>query len=280
MTTTYILAALAAFGLFVSIVLIPARMAWASAGTARPAGGGWWVLSLVAVALWAFTTSSGLKAHAKTNTSLALAQLKVATAAEILQEPEAWLNVPVVVHDVAYCAERMADPNAEGLLATRVKSYGEEEYEGEESDYIGTVEYGVEQDVVKFTLGAPDSQLRSDEEGFTVVPAGPATTKNVDSGEFAAAKGGNLMDTEERRSIECGATVHVSGIVTKLGEYYVLDSLPKSLSILTDRPWSTILTTASNQARSETRGFWVWLVLAGFFGLLQLTGAIMARGKA
>ncbi len=281
MTPTYILAVLAALGLFVSIVLVPVRMAWASSGSARPAGGGWWVLSLVAIALWAFTTSSGLKSNAKSMTAMALQELKVVTAADVLKEPDAWLNVPVVVHDQAFCAEPMNDPDAEGQLATRVKSYGEDEVEGEESDYLTTVEYGTEQDVVKFTLGAPDSKLRSDEEGFTVLPAGPVTTKKIPTNETTPLKGGApFEDTEERRSIACGTTIHVSGIVTKEGEFYVLDPLPRSISILTDRPWSEIVSTATTKARSESRGFWVWLVLAGFFGLLQLTGALMARGKA
>lgn len=281
MTPTYILAALATFGLFVSLVLVPIRLAWASNGSARPAGGGWWVLSLIAIALWAFTTSSGLKAHAKTMTALALQELKVVTAADILKEPDAWLNVPVVVHDAAYCAEPMNDPDAEGLLATRVKSYGEDEVEGEESDYLTTVEYGTEQDVVKFTIGAPDSKLRSDEEGFTVLPVGPVVTKKVPTNETTPLKGGApFEDTEERRSIPCGATIHVSGIVTKEGEFYVLDPLPRSISILTDRPWKEIVDTATTKSRSESRGFWVWLFLAGFFGLMQLVGAVMARGKA
>lgn len=281
MTPTYILAALAAFGLLVSVALVPLRMAWAGSGAARPAGGGWWILSLVAIALWAFTTSSGLKAHAKTMTSEALTQLKVVTAAEILKEPDAWLNVPVVVNDQAFCAEPMKDPGAEGQLATRVKSFGEDEVEGEESDYLTTVEYGTEQDVVKFTLGAADSKLRSDEEGFTVLPAGPATTRTISTNETSPLKGGApLVDTEERRSIPCGATIHVSGIVTKVGEFYVLDPLPRAISILTDRPWKDIVETATAKAKSESRGFWVWLVLAGFFGLMQLAGTLMARGKA
>lgn len=280
MTPTYILAALAIFGLFVSVVLVPLRMAWASSGAARPAGGGWWILSLVAIALWCFTTSSGLKAHAKTITAAALKELKVVAAADILKEPDAWLNVPVVVNDNAYCAEPMADPDAVGQLASRVKSSGEDEFEGEENDYIDTVKYGVEEDVVKFNLGAPDSKLRSDEEGFTVLPAGAPTTKQVDTGEFSAAKGGNLMDIEERRSIPCGAKVFVSGIVGKQGDFVILDALPKHLSILTDRPWAEIVATAAAQARAEARGFWVWMFLAVIFGLGQLVGAVMARGKA
>lgn len=281
MTPTYILAALAAFGLFVSVALVPMRMAWASSGTARPAGGGWWILALVSISLWAFATSAGLKAHAKTMTAMALKELKVVTAAEILKEPDAWLNVPVVVHDAAYCAEPMQDPDAQGQLATRVKSYGEDEVEGEESDYLTTVEYGTEEDVVKFTLGAPDSKLRSDEEGFTILPAGPVVTKQIPTNETTPLKGGQpFVDTEERRSIACGATIHVSGVVTKQGEFVVLDTLPKSISILTDRPWADVVNHAAEKARGSSRGFWAWFFAAIFFGLMQLGGAVMARGKA
>jgi hypothetical protein len=281
MTPTYILAVLAALGLFGSIALIPMRMAWAGAGTARPAGGGWWILSLVSVALWGFTTAFGLGAHAKSNTAAALRELKVVSAADILKEPDAWLNVPVVVNDAAYCAEQMAEPDAQGQLASRVKSYGEDEAEGEEEDYLVTVDYGVEEDVVKFTLGSPDSKLRSDEEGFTVLPAGPVVTKRIPTNETTPLKGGApLEDFEERRSIPCGATVHVSGIVTKQGEFVVLDTLPKSLSILTDRPWTEIVKIAETKAGNERRGFLACLVLAVLVGLGQLAGAVMARGKA
>lgn len=280
MPVTQILAILAGLGLIVSVALIPLRMGWGRSGTAAPASGGWWILALVAMTLWGFALSAGLKAHAKSQTASALAQLKVVTAAEILKEPDAWLNVPVVIHDVAYCAEMMADPDAEGALATRVKMRGEDEIEGEESDYIDSdINYGTEEDAVKFTLGAADSKLRAGDEGFTILPAGPAVTKTVDTGEFSAVAGRNLRDTEERRSIPCGATVYVSGIITKDGDFVVLDNLPKSLSILTDRPWPEIIATAGTKSRGETRGFWVWAVLAAIAGLLQLAGAVLARSR-
>ena len=94
MPVTQILAVLAGLGLLVSCALIPLRMGWGRSGSAQPASGGWWILSLVAVTFWAFALSSSLKAHAKTTTALALKELKVVSAAEILKEPDAWRNVP------------------------------------------------------------------------------------------------------------------------------------------------------------------------------------------
>lgn len=278
MVATQIFAALAGLGLFVAIGLIPLRTGWGRSGAAAPASGGWWILSLIAIALWGFALSSGLKAHAKTMTAMALKELKVVSAADILKEPDAWLNVPVVVNDYAYCAETMADPDAKDALATRVHMRGEDEIEGEENDYIDdNIDYGVEEDAVKFTLGTPNGRLRADDEGFTILPAGPAVTKTIDTGEFSAVKNGNLMDTEERRSIPCGAKISVSGVIIKDGPFVVLDNLPRAISILTDRPWNEIVATAATKAKGDTRAFWGFGFLAAIAGFLQLLGALRAR---
>jgi hypothetical protein len=280
MPVTQILAVLAGLGLLVSIALVPLRMGWGRSGMAQPASGGWWILSLVTVTFWALALSSSLKAHAKTTTSLALKELKVVSAADILKEPEAWRNVPVVINDLAYCAEVMADPDARDALATRVHMRGEDEVEGEENDYIDDkIDYGTEEDAVKFTLGTPNGKLRADDEGFTILPAGPAVTKVVDTGEFSAVKGSNLMDTEVRRTIPCGAKVFVSGVVTLSGEFVVLDNLPKHLSILTDRPWGDIVATAANKAKGDTRAFWGFGFLAATLAFFQLAGAVRARAR-
>ena len=59
MAATQILAALAGLGLLVSVGLIPLRMGWGRAGVAAPASGGWWILSLVAIAFWSFALTAG-----------------------------------------------------------------------------------------------------------------------------------------------------------------------------------------------------------------------------
>lgn len=277
MPISILLVAAAAIGLIASLVQIGLRLGWANAGTARRASGGWWILTVVTVGFWSLAVATGISAAAKGETARALNSLKVVKAQDVIETP-ALLNTPVVIQDLAFCAEPMVGhPDA---LATQTKMSGEDEIEGEESDYITTTDFGTEQDVTKFTLGSATSPLRVNIEELTVLPAGPAQTRTIDGTEFSAVVGRNLQEVEALRAIPCGAEVSVTGVVFKEGEFFLLDPLPKNISIVTDRPWANVLATAQNKASVERSIFFVWLILALIFGGGQLAGAVMARGKS
>jgi len=280
MSAVYALSIASAVMLVLAVVQIPVRMGWANQSS-RPVGGAWWVIALVTVGLSWMAFSAGSKGQAKSMTAAALAELKVVTAAAILKEPDAWENVPVVVHDIGICQGNLPGQGAQGALATRVKVSGEDEAEGEENDYMTTVDYGIEQDVVKFSLGSdPASKLHANDEGWTVLPAASPVRKEIDTGEYAAAKGGNLMDFEDRANIPCGAVVSVAGVITKQGEFIVLEPMAPALSIITDRPWTQVVEEAATKSKGAVRGFWAWFFLAGLAFMVQSLMTLMARRKA
>ena len=80
--------------------------------------------------------------------------------------------------------------------------------------------------------------------------------------------------------IPCGATVSVTGFAVKEGNVISLAPLPKSLSIVTDRPWTEVMTQAGEKAKRQTNGVSLWFFAALAVGLSQLAIGLGARGKA
>lgn len=267
----------AGLGLLLTLALMALRYGWSQSGDATPAGGGFWVLSLVAAWLWWSTLSTGLKAGAKAETYRALASLPVVTAEDVRTKPEL-VGQAVVVQDRAFCHETLG--KSQGALAVRTSYSGQEEVEGENSDYIVTRDYGKDQEVARFSLGDMASPVRVDNDALTVLPAAGGQRVTVQTSEYSPAAGGYLQEYQDIAAIPCEAQVAVTGIVSKQGEFYILEPLPRSLALLSDRPWPELIAHAQQRAEGHGRSLMFWFVAALGAGLIQLFMALSARKKA
>lgn len=272
--TAQIYALVAAAGLLASLVLMAVRYSWGQSGKADPMGGGFWIASLVVLWLWWMGMSSGLSAHAKLQTYGALAALPVVSAQDILDKPEL-VGAPVVVSDTAHCAGTLT--GGVDAVAARISYSGQEEIEGENSDWIEVRNYGADSEVARFTLGAPGSAVQVDNDMLTVVAQGAAVRSVVKTSEFSSAAGGYLEEYQDRQLIPCDSPVSVTGMVTKVGNGYVLEPLSKSVALLTDRPWSQMLDTANRHSTSEQKGATFWFGIALMAGIGHLAYGLFAK---
>jgi hypothetical protein len=231
-------------------------------------------LSLVTVWLWWMALSSSLKTQAKDQTYLALKSLPVVSAQELATKPDL-LERPVAVQDQAYCAQATASGTP--AIATKASYSGEDELEGDENDYISVVDYGSEQDVGKFTLGSPNSSVRVDSEAFNILPVAPSEHTTTTTNEYSSVKGGYLDEYQDRQAIPCGTQVVVTGVFVKNAGNLVLTPLPRSLSVLTDRPWSDILGEALGDVKHSAGFAVMWFIPALILGLVQLATGLSAR---
>lgn len=149
-----------------------------------------------------------------------------------------------------------------GILAVEVHYTGEDEVEGEENDYIKNVDYGRESDLAPFQLLGGDKPLVVDEDGFKVLADGTPEQKQVDTNEYSAVLGRNLVEYESKATIPDGARIVVSGVLVDQGAQRVLLSAGPALSLLTNRPWEGVLDRAREQRGNEERSFLLCLVLA------------------
>lgn len=272
-----IIPVVAGIGLILCLVIMGLRYKWGSTGEARPAGGGYWILSLVALWLWWSALSSGLSAQAKRGTYQALAALPVVTAEDIRTKPEL-VGRPVVVQDQAFCHETLA--SGQNALAVRIKYSGQEEVEGEDYDYISIQDYGQDQEIARFSLGAKDSPVRVDNELLTVVPSAGARRVTVPTNEYSAAAGGNLEEYHDIAEIGCESMVTVTGLVTKQGEFFLLEPLNPHVALLSDRPWASMIEHAGSRASEQGTRALMWFLAAVAVGLAQLAGGLAARKRA
>lgn len=277
-----IFATAAGIGLLACIATMVLRYSWGQQGTAAKATGGFWILSLVALWLWWSALSGALKANGKNETAKALSTLPVVSASELKAKLAEYENGPVAVTDVAYCLEKpAADPETGAVppqaVAIRTAFSGQDEVEGEESDYIVTNTYGVDAEIFKFALGAADSPVQVDNDLLTIVTSQPAERVTIKTTEYSPAAGGNLEEYQDRQVIPCGATVTVTGFAVKEGNVIALAPLPKNLSLLTDRPWAEVVAMASDKAKGQTRGMNLWFFAALAVGLAQLAMGLGGR---
>lgn len=264
--------------------------AFGALGRAKASGAGFWICALLSLVGTCLGLAAGLKASAIASTSETLRAMPVLMAADVAKAPpgegvaltgvaKASAPARVAGRQRPNAAPASADPAeaGNGVLAVEVHYQGEDEFEGEESDYVQDVDYGRETDVAPFVLqGAGDKPLMVDEDGFKVLPALPGEVKSVDTMEFSAAVGRNLMERETKRSIADGATVTVTGVVVDQGAQRVLLSLGPALSLLTDRPWPLVLEEAARKSRDATILFMVNLCFS-IFGFLSLMVSLRFR---
>lgn len=280
-----IIALVAGLGLLASLGMMVLRYSWGEQGVGQKPTGFFWILSLVALWLWWSAMSSGLKANAKNETFKALSSIPVLTAAELETKFAEYENGPVAVRDVAFCLEKPApDPETGATMpesvAVRTAFSGQEEIEGEESDYIETRAYGVDAEVFKFALGAADSPVRVDNDGLTVLATQPPRRVTISTNEYSQAANGNLQEYQDRQTIPCGSTVTVTGLAVKEGNAIALAPLPRSLSLLTDRPWTTVMEEAGVKVKQQGTGVMIWFLAALVVGLGQLAMGIAGRPSA
>lgn len=236
-----------------------------------PATGGWadsspfWLSALASVALSAWALSGSLKAQGMREASEALAALPVLSASEARQNIEKWREQPVVFRDNATCFAP-----GQQFLASRVTLSGEEEYEGEESDYVRETSFGTEQAVNKFYLGPEGARVQMEPDGYQVVPAMKAQVTERSTREYSSAVGRFLREREVRAIIPCDATVAVTGILKEEGPFITVTPLSPMLSILTDRPWDEIVVETKKQAGHAVGDALLALMFAGLAVLTSL----------
>jgi hypothetical protein len=226
-----------------------------------------WMVGLVVLFTGTMGLSAALRAREMENSAAALAALEVHSAAEVRQHLEEWRGAPVVLQDDATCVEAKALPDGTAVLATRTRVSGEDEVEGEESDYVKTFDYGVEEDVVRFRLGAEAEGVQVDADGWSVWPAARAVETARSTGEFSPAAGRELQEFERSSAIPCGARVSVTGLVTVEGNIVTLSPLAPRLNVVTDRPWPEALAHTARQAGQARTLVITWLVVNMVLGL-------------
>ncbi|MEB3220503.1 MAG: hypothetical protein VKS61_00350 [Candidatus Sericytochromatia bacterium] len=233
-----------------------------------------WLLALSLVCTGTWGVSSAMRAREMTGAAEALADLKVLSAAELRRDLEGWRGAPVVLQDDTTCVETKATSNDVAVLASRTRLSGEDEVEGEESDYVKTIDYGVEEESARFRLGLEADAVQVEADGWHVWAAAAPVESTRMGNEFSAAAGRNLTETERRSSIPCGARVSVTGLVTVEGPFATLAPLSPRLNVLTDRPWQDVLNHTGRQAgraRSDA------LMLAILNGTLLLVLGFLFR---
>lgn len=251
-------------------------------GRRQASGGAFWVGVAIALAGCGYGLSTGLRASAVAGTSEALHALPLVPVAKVAEVPPGAV-VALVGVAKATASARVAGrqrpgapaPAADaadagnGLLAVEVRYTGEDEFEGEENDYISEVDYGRETDVAPFQLAdAGGKPLLVDDDGFRVLAAGPREVRRIDTGEFSPVVNRNLMENESKASIPDGATVTVVGAVVDQGNQRVLMSMGPAISLLTDRPWASVLDEAKRKSDGEQSAFF----LSFFLALLAAAG--------
>jgi hypothetical protein len=261
------------------------RYSWGEQGVGQKPTGFFWILSLVALWLWWSALSSGLRANAKNETYKALVSIPVVSASELQTKFAEYENGPVAVTDVAYCLEKPSpDPETGAVppesVAIRTAYSGQEEIEGEESDWIETRNYGVDAEVFRFALGAADSPVQVDNDNLTILTSRPTERVTINTNEFSPAANGNLQEYQDRQVIPCGTNVTVTGLVVKEGNVIALAPLPKSVAIVTDRPWSTVMEEAGIKVKQQGTGVTMWFLASLIFGLAQLAMGLSGRPKA
>jgi hypothetical protein len=224
-----------------------------------------WLLSLAGVVFSFWGITGALKAQGMQEAAAALAELPVISASEARQSLATWRDRPVVLQDQAACLA-----GGDAVLAARVKLSGEEEIEGEESDYVRDVSFGTEQAVNKFKLGPEEARVQMEPDGYQVVPVmAPVKTERPTS-EYSSVVGRPLVEREVRSVIPCDARVSVTGILREEGPFITVTPLSPVLSIITDRPWPEIVADTKRQADYASSDCTLWIVLAGLAALFQL----------
>jgi hypothetical protein len=252
--------------LLCSLLIVALRLV----GSGRSSASLFWLLSLTGVVFSVWGLTSALKAQGLREAATALADLPVISAGEARHSLTKWRDQPVVLQDQAACLA-----GAETVLAARVQLSGEEEVEGEESDYVRDVNFGTEQTVNKFKLGPEEARVQMEPDGYQVVPAmAPVKTERLTS-EFSNVVGRALVEREVRSVIPCDATVSVTGILREEGPFITVTPLSPVLSIITDRPWRDILADTKRQADYASSHCTLWIVLAGLAVLFQLVLFLM-----
>ncbi|MEB3196576.1 MAG: hypothetical protein VKP62_05165 [Candidatus Sericytochromatia bacterium] len=286
---------LASVMLLATLVLLLDQTLAILAGTAR-AGHLFWVFALSALILSGMGLSSSLRARGMHEVAEPLAALKVVSVEALRANPADWKDTPIVLQGRGVCldpppstqmelAKRLIQQQGTPIppalqsppraLASRVKVQGEEEVEGEESDYVRDVDFGVEQDANRFKLGDAASNVQVEPDGYQVVPAGAPDVQQLDSGEYSPVVSRNLLDRETRWVIPCDSQVSLTGIVREAPPFLTLEPLPPALCILTDRPWDSVLKAMREQADRQTVVAWAWLAFA-----LLCSGLTLWFGRA
>ncbi|MEB3327745.1 MAG: hypothetical protein VKQ33_00770 [Candidatus Sericytochromatia bacterium] len=237
----------------------------------------YWSTALVVVVTSTLGLSAALRAREMGNSAAALAELKVLSAAEVRRDLAQWQGAPVVLQDDTTCVEAKALPDGTAVLASRTRLKGEDEFEGEDSDYIKTVDYGVEQDVVRFRLGAEADAVQVDADGWQVWPSARAVDTARGTGEYSTVARRELQEFQSVSVIPCGARVAVSGLVRVEGNFVTLAPLAPRLNVVTDRPWPEVLTRTGRQAEQARVRAITWLVVN--LGLAAVLGFLFASRR-